>query len=516
MPAPSETRYVELIHLSDPHFGAGHRFKPETPPGGGSPKQPDYPDLADSLIRDLSDPKNEPPRPNLGWRVRGTEVWTVPPMPKVFCVSGDFATKGAKEEFAEAKKFVEKLKGRMAAKIKPKPKGFVVCPGNHDLDWEKPDDSLRWQEYASFLSNIYRKYFNPSKAAYFGGVKVFKEIGVLVLSLNSETAINKNPCEKIDEYRGDLTDEQLIWVDNELRKIDPAKLRSYIKVAMVHHHPILIPSLAEPKRSYDAINGAQHFLTRLHRHGFHVILHGHKHYPHTFHENIRNAFERTDEHSIVVVAGGSCGSTELPKGPGATQTYNRIRIHWSAEQESLRVQVVTRGLVTFEEDRTPLLAKEWFWKTIATDDRHFLLGRRTRFLSAASMKYESLSAPDKPREDEYKRTRANFPIAEIKPSLFPGQTNEALLRIVRHESQFRTSQDDPITVTWSAGPKFPKVTVTRGEDPDFCAVFPYWGGALMQAEMKFKDGYTAIAFVYAPMLPAPIPDQGKAPVKKNN
>jgi 3',5'-cyclic AMP phosphodiesterase CpdA len=516
MPAPSDTRYVELIHLSDLHFGPGHCFKPKTPTGGGPPKQPNYPDLADSLIKDLSDPKNEPPRPKIGWRAKGKK-WTVPAMPKVFCISGDFATKGTKQEFAEAKKFVEKLTGQTC--IKPKPKGLVVCPGNHDLDWEESDDPLRWQEYASFLSDIYSQYISPSNAAFFGGVTVFEEIGLLVLSLNSETGINKNPDERIDEYRGDLTDDQLDWAEKELRKIDPAKLQSYIKVAMVHHHPILIPSLAEPERSYDAINGAQHFLPRLHRYGFHVILHGHKHYPHTFVESVRNAFERMDEHSIVVVAGGSCGcdSGDLPKKPGTTQTYNRIRIHWSAKQGSLRVQVVTRGLEKFREDRTDLLARDWFWETIATDDRHFLLGRRTRVLSPAAMRYESPSASDKPREDEYKRTRANFPIAEIKPSLLPGQTNEVLLRIVPHKSSKypRTPQDDPVAVTWSAGPSFPKVTITRAQDPEFCTVFLYWGGALIQAEMTFEDGSTATAFVYAPMLPPPDSGVGKELPKKN-
>jgi 3',5'-cyclic AMP phosphodiesterase CpdA len=507
MPAPSETRYVELIHLSDLHFGDDHRFKPEAPPAGGSPLQPDYPDLADSLIKDLSDPKNEPPRPNMGLRVAEEQKWDVPPMPKLFCMSGDFVTKGSKEEFAEAIKFVKKLTSDKALPIKPV--GFVVCPGNHDLDWKADGASLRWQTYATFLNAIYPAKFDPERASYFGGVSEFEEIGVLVLSLNSETGVRYNPDDPSDEFRGDLSDAQLAWAEQELKKIDPAKLRSYIKVAMVHHHPILIPSLAEPKRSYDAINNAQKFLTRLHRHGFHLILHGHKHHPHTFHENIRNAFERTDERCIVVVAGGSCGSTGLPNKPGATQTYNRIRIHWCAGQESLRVQVVTRGLVTFDEDHTDLLVNEWFWKTIATDDRHFLLGRRTRVISPAAMKYEPPDAEDQPRENEYKRTRGNFPVAEIKPSLLPGQTNEVLLRIVRHKSDYFTTQE-PIEVTWSAGRKFPKVTVTREEDHEFCAVFLYWGSALMQAEMKFEDGSTATAFVYAPMFPPPIPADGAA------
>jgi hypothetical protein len=39
----------------------------------------------------------------------------------------------------------------------------------------------------------------------------------------------------------------------------------------------------------------------------------------------------------------------------------------------------------------------------------------------------------------------------------------------------------------------------------------YWGSALMQAEMKFEDGTAAIAFVYAPMFPPPIPADGAAP-----
>ena len=190
--APSEARYVELIHLSDLHFGANHRFSPELPPSGGAPKQPDYPDLADSLIKDLSDPKNEPPRPNMGLRVAGTGGWSVPPMPKLFCLSGDFATKASKEEFAEAVNFVKKLANPPSAQIQPTPEGFVVCPGNHDLDWEAGTVPLRWQAYANFLNDIYPDKYYPKNAMRFGGVKEFKNIGVLVLSLNSEMGVFKN------------------------------------------------------------------------------------------------------------------------------------------------------------------------------------------------------------------------------------------------------------------------------------------------------------------------------------
>src|SRR5207253_2780716 len=85
-----------------------------------------------------------------------------------------------------------------------------------------------------------------------------------------------------------------------------------IKVALVHHHPILIPSLVEAGRGaggdpnepgYDAIFNAQRVLNVMHRYGFHVLLHGHKHIPHVFTEDIVNACHATDDHSIVIVAG---------------------------------------------------------------------------------------------------------------------------------------------------------------------------------------------------------------------
>src|SRR4029077_1003029 len=112
---------VELIHISDPHFGAQHQFSPEPTPDGAAADEPDYPDLADALIKDLSDPANELPRPNMGLRVPGTSEWSVPAMPKLFCISGDFATTASEEEFANAARFVKKLTNPPPNTIEPRP-----------------------------------------------------------------------------------------------------------------------------------------------------------------------------------------------------------------------------------------------------------------------------------------------------------------------------------------------------------------------------------------------------------
>jgi hypothetical protein len=93
------------------------------------------------------------------------------------------------------------------------------------------------------------------------------------------------------------------------------------------------------------------------------------------------------------------------------------------------------------------------------------------------MRYEESAPKGNPehasRDTEYKRTRGNFPSAEVRPSLLPRQTNEVQLRIVQHQNPTfpRKPADDPVAVTWSAGYKFPKVRITREEDPEFCAVF---------------------------------------------
>jgi hypothetical protein len=130
--------------------------------------------------------------------------------------------------------------------------------------------------------------------------------------------------------------------------------REAIKVCLVHHHPILIPSLVELGRgagqannepSYDAVFNAQRVLNLLHRHGFQVLLHGHKHIPHVFTEDIVNACHRIEDHSMIVVAGGTLGSDDQNSMDGWRQSYNRIYVHWSAARQSTRTEITTRGLV---------------------------------------------------------------------------------------------------------------------------------------------------------------------------
>jgi hypothetical protein len=267
--------------------------------------------------------------------------------------------------------------------------------------------------------------------------------------------------------------------------------------------------LAESSRDYDAIIGAEFLLSILRQFGFHVLLHGHKHSPFTFVEDIKNGFENGEEdkrrdHALIIVSGGSAGSEQLPPSHNSTNCYNRILIKWDPDAETLRVKVITRSLVR-HRDTESLLPSEWFWETRREDDRWFTARRRMPILHEKYWKLRPFGPTDKKaeslRKSEYERTRGNMAVAEVRPSLTAHQRYEVQFWIVPHESGSweRKPEDIPLEVTWSAGPKFPVKTIQREHDKMFCACFEYWGPMLIQGRLKFSDGSEEYAYVYARM-----------------
>ena len=194
----------------------------------------------------------------------------------------------------------------------------------------------------------------------------------------------------------------------------------------------------EPSRGYDAVMRSAQLINILKEYGFHLLLHGHKHHPHVFTEDVRNAFEMSNESPMLIVAGGSVGSTGLPQ-PGGVNCYNRITVKWHPTAGQARIRIVTRQLVTHQiRTKKKLLMKEWYWKTLWEDDRSFVRnGSVVRPKKQAQLHEPFVGLKRKPqeqfREAEYARTMRNMAVAEVRPSLWPGQAYEATVWIVPHQ-----------------------------------------------------------------------------------
>ena len=255
------TRQINILHISDIHFGDTHRFKIPNSADGDSPTDEGYPSLLDSLVEDLRNISKD--------------------CPLIVCLTGDFVDKGNIKEFSQAEAFIKGLvESPLLEEVKIE--NVFIVPGNHDVNYTEDDLGIRFQQYIEFYNRLYGtsiKRDEPQKCQ-----MVFdhsKDKGFIVACLNSSTYVKKGTQ---DEKRGRIGMADLDSLTNELERIPKENLNSSIKIALIHHHPVLIPSLAEPNRGYDAVHNSDQLISILKQFRFHIILHGHKHNPHTFTE----------------------------------------------------------------------------------------------------------------------------------------------------------------------------------------------------------------------------------------
>jgi 3',5'-cyclic AMP phosphodiesterase CpdA len=440
---------------------------------GDVPSRKGYPTLLEKLKEDLSQPD--------------------PRCPVIICATGDFAESGDTVEFAQALGF---CKGLSSAEIFGKVRGLgsmLVVPGNHDVVYDKSSPSLRLANYTWFTNSLFGSGFADSDPSNWELVRDdFDATGVISACLNSSMYVEKG---KADQDRGNIDLDQLTKLDRSLKGIAPGRLQGAIKVALIHHHPVLIPGLAEPGRGYDAVLNSGRLLAILRKHGFHVVLHGHKHDPYVFTEDSRSAHRASLQNPILVAAGGSLGSTELPTN--RWNCYNRISIKWHPSAGQARIKIDTVGLSVFDEDGNEALPENWCWQVLRSEDIHFLKGDCIphRCDQALPISITNLPVSAEQRGQEYARLRGNMLAVEVRPSLHPDQGYEAIVWIIPHN---RRPEDEPIRVEWSAGKKFGIASlIAKEHDSRFCASFDYWGPMMIQARLIFSDGTEVFGFIYA-------------------
>lgn len=472
------SRQLIIIHVSDLHFGEDHKFMPDPIASGATPKE-SVPSLVDSLLKDLGTYDNFPS--------------------VIIAATGDFTCKSKADEFKTARQFLEGFVGKTICGTTITKANIFIVPGNHDKDYTVDSQDLAWQNYYSFYQSFYgsssteRRLQSNDQEDFFRVHNRWNDLDAVIVELNSCMYIKKDTEL---QNRGFIDERSIDELEKQLKALPSEVKKKAIKIAMLHHHPVLIPGLVEAGREYDAVHHAGLLLRTLNDHRFHLILHGHKHQPYVFSYDALCGWNKGETHPLLVVAGGSASSKELATVPIACNTYNFINMRYSWSSKEMKANIQIKGLETHRTDGEPLTKSNWKWNTLRDIDK--LLSpppqkpssekvvKRREFNSKKDATWE------KGRTAVYAHLRGNMPVVDIVPSLEPGQEYQAHMRIVAHGDR-----DIPTEVTYFAGPKHQVNVCKPRNNSDFENVMAYYDGMLIKVIMNFADGKTATTHMYA-------------------
>jgi 3',5'-cyclic AMP phosphodiesterase CpdA len=481
---------LRVLHVSDLHFGRKHVCNPTDPTGASAGIR----SLKDLLLKDLASDV---------WR---EFEWTVPESgmdqtPLLLAATGDLTQTAGQNDATEFDKAREFLSGLASAPILGSEIGLrnvFVVPGNHDVIFDQKDPKQRFAPYCTFYNELFksiqpelRDFARPEEARSLSQIHTFPEARFLVAEINSCFYVEKD---SIDQSRGQVDVETISSLREQLKEYSE-EAEQWIKIAIIHHHPVLLPSFIEPGRGVDSVVNAKSLLRLLRDNSFQLILHGHKHYPQVFSYDPDSAWASARAAiPQMIVAGGSCGSAELPEAKQKCNTYNLITVKWNPNAYQARFQVVTRGLIRVD-DEGEIDSDLWRWETMRVFDKTLSPYENVPLPG----KFKRISFPSKGdaleenRDEIYQKLRFNMPVIDVRPSLQPTQGYEARVWLERH----RHHKESPARVIWSAGPMFERKVSEADAAPDFCTSFHYWGPMLIQAQLEFKDGETAVHYLYA-------------------
>lgn len=480
---------LRILHVSDLHFNLptrdGRRSEHICDPPDATASGAGVRSLATLIQQDLESDY---------WK---RFDWAVGPSRTIVAATGDLTETADPREFDKVHDFLNQLTVSPVLGSQLTIQDVFVVPGNHDVVFDQKDASHRFGPYCTFYNKLFqallpekRPISFPHEAAKLSQVLTFEEGRFLVAEINSCYYVQN---ETIDKSRGQVDAAVISRLREQLASISSIA-KDWIKVALIHHHPVLLPSFIEAGRGVDAVLNARSLLTLLREHGFQLVLHGHKHFPQVFSYDPDPAWSLAEAPPPqLIVAGGSAGSVSLPEGAKRCNTYNLIVIKWIPNALQARVQIITRGLVRLNGDGE-LDADQWTWETLRVYDK--VLSPFSNFPLPGHNELTPFPGDEddleRARRAEYARLRGNMPVVEVFPSLAPRQGYEVRAWLEPHKNR-----EIPVQVIWSAGPAFSS-RKTCGPDsaPNFCVSFHYWGPMLIQVEMKFETGSTT-ATVYA-------------------
>ena len=291
--APFMTRSIEvpsayILHLSDLHFGDHHAFPLETNPPNRN--------LAIRVIDDLRTLYGETP-------------------PAAVVLSGDFTWFGTAAEFEKAVTFIDALQ----SVYKLHPSRFVICPGNHDIQWADPEaeqyapkapvSRARPEaefQYRQFAQDALQLTFPSESLAMGRRLLLSNFMPVDIIAVNSSRLENRH----FAGY-GFVSREQVVAAADAMGWTAGAEAGPKLRVLMLHHHVVpVVPQeeIFNPEERYSlTLDAAQLLYTAL-EYGVDLIIHGHQHQPFSASYGRREkAAVLPPERQLAIQAAGSAG-----------------------------------------------------------------------------------------------------------------------------------------------------------------------------------------------------------------
>jgi len=263
--APFLTRVIELpsdyiLHLSDLHFGGHHAFPRTT----------------------------DPPRRNLAIRVMDDLKFCYGDRPPgAVILSGDFTWLGTANEFAQAATLIDELQSF----YKLHPSRFVICPGNHDIQWAEigPGDEYAPKapvtrakaaaevNYREFAASALQLGFPADSLAMGRRYLLSNFMPIDIIAVNSSQLEGSH----FAGY-GFVSREQLLAAAAEMGWTTGPERGPKLRMLVLHHHVVpVVPEeeIFNPEARYSlTLDAAQLLYTAL-KYGVHLVVHGHQHQP---------------------------------------------------------------------------------------------------------------------------------------------------------------------------------------------------------------------------------------------
>ena len=291
--APFLTRVIEvpsdyILHLSDLHYGQRHAYPLTTNPPNRN--------LSIRVIDDLKSRYGDKP-------------------PAAVILSGDFTWLGTADEFDNAATLVDELQ----SVYKLHPSRFVICPGNHDIQWAdaaggeyapkapvtraKPEAEANYREFAAKALQL----TFPTNSLAMGRRYLLSNFMPLdVVAVNSSQLEDRH----FAGY-GFVSRQQLIAAAEAMGWAHGVETGPKLRVLVLHHHVVpVVPQeeIFNPEQRYSLTLDAAELLYTALEYGIDLVVHGHQHQPFAAsYGRLEQAGALPQGRQLAIQAAGSAG-----------------------------------------------------------------------------------------------------------------------------------------------------------------------------------------------------------------